>query len=69
MLIKVFDVASMQRRTLDRLKDSGILSPSLQLNQTDTDYLGRMLSLDMLLEKLENARPVTYSNRAAMEAA
>ena len=60
---------SLQRRTLDRLKDSGILSSTVQLNQVNADYLGRMLSLDMLLEKLESVRPVTHSNVAAVEAA
>lgn len=60
---------STRRRTLERLKDLGILSPAVQLNQVNTDYLGRMLSLDMLLEKLETVRPMAYSNMATVEAA
>lgn len=60
---------SLQRQTLDRLRDSGILSSTVQLNQINADYLGRMLSLDMLLEKLESLRPISHSNVAAVEAA
>jgi hypothetical protein len=58
-----------RRRTIDRLTDSGILNPDIQPDQINTDCLGRMLSLDMLLEKLESERTTTYSNAAVVEAA
>ncbi|GEM_PF-1052761 len=60
---------SSRRRTLDRLKDSGILSSAVQPNEVNTEYLGRMLSLDMLIEKLESTRPAVCSDAAAVEAA
>lgn len=60
---------SLQRRTLDRLKDAGIVDSNLRFDQLNRDYLGRMLSLDTLIEKLESNRPVAYSNTAAVEAA
>jgi hypothetical protein len=58
-----------QRRTLDHLKDSGIVRRDLQFDQIGTDYLGRMLSLDMLLERLESVRAAANSSTAAVEAA
>jgi hypothetical protein len=60
---------SLRRRTLDRLQDAGIVDSNLRLDQVNTDYLGRMLSLDMLVEKLESIRPAACSNTAAVEAA
>jgi hypothetical protein len=59
---------SLDRRTLDRLKDAGIVDSNLRFDQINTDYLGRMLSLDMLFESLERRR-TAYSNATAVEAA
>lgn len=50
--------AATQRRTIERLKDSGILDPHLQADQIGTDYLGRMLSLDLLMERLESSQRI-----------
>jgi hypothetical protein len=41
------------RRTLERLKDQGILNPSVQLGEVKASYLGTLLALDMMLEKLD----------------
>ena len=60
---------ALQRRTVDRLRDARIISGNLRPDQVDTEYLGRMLSLDMLIEKLESNQPAAYSNTAAVEAA
>jgi Asparagine synthase len=59
----------LQRRTLDRLKDSGILRRELQLDQINSDYLGRMLSLDMFLERIEDVQTPACATRASVEAA
>jgi hypothetical protein len=59
----------LQRRTLDRLKDSGILRRELQCDQIRSDYLGRMLSLDLFFERLENVQTPACATRASVEAA
>jgi hypothetical protein len=41
------------RRSLERLKDHGILNPSLQLGEMKSGYLGTLLALDMILERLD----------------
>jgi hypothetical protein len=41
------------RRSLERLKDHGILNSSLQLGEIESGYLGTILALDMMLQKLE----------------
>jgi hypothetical protein len=42
-----------KRRTLEHLKDAQILSPNIQIEDLEQKYLGNVLMLDMLLERLE----------------
>ena len=60
---------SIKRHTVERLKDAGILNRDLRCDQIPVDYLGRMLSLDMFLERIENIQAAAHMNTAAVEAA
>lgn len=49
------------RKTLDRLKDYGFISAAIQLDELEAGYVGNLLSLDLLCERLEagrNAAPI-----------
>lgn len=58
---------SGERRTIERLKDCGVLSPGLKSTEVDPSYLGRLLCLDMLIEKLDSR--VMRSSRGALRVA
>jgi hypothetical protein len=46
-----------KRRSLERLKDEGILNPSLQLENIRPEYFGTLLALDWVWERLAASDP------------